>query len=229
VVYREFAEYLEEGRRRSPSITQWFILFATLPIFAAARSPRHALWFGIAGFVGFIALAVIRSQQQRRSRTEYGTWLDTLRRFKDNGQLDSRSHPDLIESLEACATLRKEIDRTLHSDGWKRLAAAQGWGDIADLCREAADSLLRDAVWAAKPLFRGFGARRDSFAKRCADTTFYALPMAAVRLARTKLERLLDEVSDYPFASLRSTDALARAQLEMKALRDAEREIHGLG
>ncbi|MEO7454157.1 MAG: hypothetical protein ABIV13_05275 [Fimbriimonadales bacterium] len=86
-----------------------------------------------------------------------------------------------------------------------------------------------DAVWASRTLFRALGARRSTFEARCNDPSHTLRPLTAVRLVRAQLEKLLDDVSDFPLASLRTTDAPARAQVEMESLRAAEREIHGYG
>jgi hypothetical protein len=160
---------------------------------------------------------------------ETAEWFLTLYRFRREKQLESRSAPELIPELEACAKLRHEIMRTLESREWKELAGAQGWSDLESLCKGVAEDLMVDAVWAARPLMREVGRRRSTFEKKCADPEYATTPMSAVKLARAQLERLLDEVSDFPLASLRSTDALARAQLELESIRQAEIEIHGSG
>ena len=233
-MYRALVEYLRESENNRHSLLPLTIAF----IFGCAGLSFFAPYVvAIAAPVGIVSLIGVSTFRQARinrnraaaMRTELGKWIAVLKRFEREGQLESRSHSELIEELEACAVLREDILKTLKTREWKELAAAQGWEGVAGLCSEVAEDLLRDALWASKPLFRPVGARRSTFERRCQDASFGARPLAAVRLAKAQLERLLDDVSDFPLASLRSTDALARAQIELKALRDAEREIYGHG
>jgi hypothetical protein len=162
-------------------------------------------------------------------RGETLAWFSQLQRFHRERQLESRSHPELIPELEACAELRTSILEILKNSDWQRLSRQQGWDHVEGLCREVAEDLMVDAVWAARTLFRALGGHKSTFEALCSDPAHSLRPLTPVRLARAQLEKLLDDVSDFPLASLRTTDALARAQVEMESLRAAEREIHGSG
>ena len=231
-MYHALVEYLREAENQRDYIFPFTLAFIFGAAGLAVVAPYVAAVVAPAGLVSLITFGIVRQARANAAKvdgTQTSKWLAVLRRFQREGQLESRSHPELIVELEACAALRQAILKTLDSKEWQELAESQGWKGVAGLCAEVAEDLMLDAIWAARPLFRQLGARRSTFQKRCTDPSFGAMPLGAVRLARAQLEKLLDDVSDFPLASLRSTDALARAQVELKALRDAEREIHGRG
>lgn len=232
-LYHLFSEYLKEHEKKPESLLGPSIAFIVGVSGLAVLSPYAAAIAFPAGLTALI-WASVRAKRKAAEvrylgRGETSEWYAMLFRFRRERQLESRSHPELIVELESSAKLRHEILRTLESSQWKELAAAQGWSTVAGLCRDVAEDLMTDAVWASRPLFRALGARRDTFDRRCADPEYSAGPLAAVKLARAQLERLIEDVSDFPLASMRSTDALARAQLELNSIKDAEREIQGLG
>jgi hypothetical protein len=232
-LYHLFSEYLKEREQEPPSLFGWTIAF----IFGITALAVVAPYVTVVAFPVGLSLLVFHSVSRRRKaaerenqgRLETAEWFLMLYRFRREKQLESRSFPDVIPELEACAKLRHSILQTLNSKEWRELASAQGWRDLESLCKSVAEDLMIDAIWSAKPLFREIGGRRSTFERKCADTAYSARPMTAVKLARAQLERLLDDVSDFPLASLRSTDALARAQIELESIRQAEIEIHGSG
>lgn len=158
-------------------------------------------------------------------RLESELWLEQMAEYAVNGQLAERAHPALLPELELCADFRQRILNTLSENEWSRLARQPGWAEVRATCRETAEVLLQDAIWAAKGAMRQPRGRKETFRRRCEDPDFAGAPLSAVRLAREKLQTLFEEVHNDPFAGVGVRDALARAQTELRMLRDAEQEI----
>lgn len=232
-MYHHFSEYLSEIGRKPESLLGLTVAFIFVVAGLATLSPWAAAAAFPLGVGGLIAWSFLRKRKSEGFRGFYKgetvEWFSQLLRFNRDRQLESRSHPELIPELEACAELRASILVTLKSPDWQKLAKQQGWDHVEGLCRDVAEDLMVDAVWAARPLVRALGARRSTFESKCKDPEYSSRPLSSVKLARAQLEKLLDDVSDFPMASLRTTDALARARVEMDSIRAAEREIHGGG
>lgn len=232
MVYRSLTEYLL-GRSVARPVPIWVGL---VPIFFVAaglafrRSPGLVVFLSILGIGLSISLAIAFRESARRRQAQAGDlqqeeWLSDLTRFARERQLESRSHPRLIEDLESCARLRTEILVALRSSEWERLCRQPGWEAVRSQCEQSAQRLFADALWASKGAFRPLGGRRETFARRCQDPEFASAALGGVQLARAQLGKLLDEVLDDPFAAHGTRDALARAQAELAAIRDAEEEL----
>lgn len=232
MVYRALAEYLLHHAPK-PHVRWWLFLPAVAMIMGAvAFMPHPAVLMLVSIFAiwSMVALNAWLSGKRRAQLSDAGClggneWLATLAGFARAKQLESRSHPNLIEDLEACARLRQAILDALKSSEWERLSLQPEWADVRGQCQTSAQSLFDDALWAAKGAIRPTGARRETFARRCQDASFAAANLGAVRLARTQLEALLRDVHDDPFAGLSVRDALARSQTELEAVREAVAEL----
>jgi hypothetical protein len=175
-------------------------------------------------FLLSVALSCRRESRDRERRP----WMSQLSRWAKRNELESRSHPLLIHDLETCALLRSAIDDVLRGSVWKKLCERQDWLEVRRTCQLAADQLLLDALWAAKPAFRAHGEKRARFEVRCNDDTMFDRCLSVVAKCREHLQLLYNEVSDHPFASEDLEEPLARAQRELKALREAEQELRAL-
>jgi hypothetical protein len=227
MVYHALTEFLLAKKRRSYDFyfVLGLVLFLALLI---ARTPLRVVLVLLLGTIlGFVFLIL----ERRRIAKLEGSWpltykwIATLRSFAERRQLEDRSHPDLVPDLEACARLRNDVLTALESPSWLKLRRQSNWDRVCGLCVDAAERLLIDALWAARPLFRSVGARRATFAKRCEDHAYTYQPLATVGLVRKRLEHLYDVVSSYPLETLSSARALQEATRELDAIREAEREI----
>lgn len=235
MVYRALTEYLLK-HKPAKGIPLYVGLVPVAATFGAMVLSLPAILVAVvsaASIVLTIWLEIWLHGRRRRKlavaeRLHEDDWLASLKRFARERQLESRSHPHLIEDLEACARLRREILDALESEEWERLSRQPDWQSVRDQCRESAESLFRDALWSAKGAMRAVGGRKETFAKRCEDPAFASDALGGVKLVRAQLAKLLDEVYDDPFAGQGVRDALARAEAELKAIRDAEAEVRGL-
>lgn len=197
---------------------------------ALALSP----WLRIGGLVIaaalIIALEWFRAQRTIRNPEQTNSpsleaWIDELTRHATKRELEERSHPALIADLEACAVLRARIRSELKNPTWTELRKRSSWNEVSLACARSAEHLFLEAVWAGKGTIRGIGARKATFAKNCADPQFGKASLEAVALARSQLERLLDEVADNPFTVQDAIDPLERARAELQAIKLAEEEL----
>jgi len=232
LVYRALTEYLRH-RHRPRGAPPWAIrlpiLLFGLSLFWPPTRRFAALLF-LATLAAMIAIYVWHqnrriARQAAAGRLETEAWIAQVGSYLNSGQLEERSHPTLLIDLEACADLRQRILNALNSEEWNRLCRQSGWSDVRTTCQETAESLLVDAIWSAKGAMRAPGGRRETFRRRCEDPNFAAKALGGVRLAREKLQTLLDEVHDDPFAAQGVRGSLERAQAEMAAIRAAETEL----
>lgn len=227
---RALTEYLVQRRRPfahlfgcgaailAVSLTALLIVFKT---------PRH---LSITGTVALVAgwHSYLEDRQKlalhAKGRSETKIWLDTLTQHALLGDLSARFHPPALRELEDCALLRARTLAILNHGEWRQLGQSKAWIKVKKLCAETAESLFVDALWAAKPLFRQSGRRKDTFARRMAEPESLDA-LTHLQLNRIKLERLITEVEDNPFEALGGTDPLERAIIELNSLREAEIEL----
>jgi hypothetical protein len=235
LVYRALNEYLLSLRQpvRIQPIHVILPIFVSL-IFLFFEATRVMAPLFVLLTIVVMALSAAATKERKRivlaasGELEHREWKKLLIRFTESKQLEDRSHPALIDDLEACAKLRRRVLDSLEGTEWSRLSLQPGWRDVREVCRSTAEDLLNDALWASRGAFRPIGARRETFKRRCQDPAFAYASLGAVKLARAQLERLYDEVSHDPFAAIGVRDALERAQGELKAIRDAEEEVRAL-
>jgi len=227
MVYHALTEFLLAKKRRSYDFYFILGLILFLAVLIARTPLRVALLISLGIVLGIVFLIL----EKRRIAKLEGRWpltckwVATLRSFAERRQLEERSHPDLVPELEACARLRHDVIAAVESPGWSKLRRQSAWDRVSSLCVDAAERLLIDSLWAARPLFRAAGARRATFAKQCEDSAHTFQPLATVRLMRKRLEHLYDVVSSYPIETLSSATALQEATRELEAIKDAEEEV----
>lgn len=232
MVYRALTEYLKGREQRKPA--PWWAVALPPAVFGASMlwEPTRLLACPLSIVMGFAMILIMAHHEVRaefsksaEGKLEFDEWIKQLVGYAKTGKLEERSHPRLIADFEACAALRQKIIDTLEGPEWDRLSENDSWGDVRKVCRETADSLMQDAIWAAKGAIRPYGGRKETFRRRCEDPEFASRSLSGVRLARERLATLLDEVHDEPFAGRGVEDALSRAQLELRSIREAESEL----
>lgn len=238
-VYRYLVEFLVEIESRKSALTLRLAGFTLIVLISALMFAvtNNSMWIIVvipasALFSKFATLhdsrhrAVPKFSFMDAESLVLRKWLQELSDLRRRKQLEKRSHPPLIEELEACARLRFDILAALRSSQWRKLATRGLWSEVREQCGQAANSLLLDALWAARPLIRPLGARIDTFERRCADPAYTEAPYRAIGVARSRLAELLAEVSDEPFSDPAVLDSVQRAKNEILSLKQAEAELH---
>ena len=212
----------------------WFALLGILgsaTLIVTGRPQWLPVWFGLVSIYTWWIFQRHRAAERRKkliSRLDQQRWLDDLTGFAYRGNLTSRVPPRLGEHLENCAEVRESICRELHSGEWRSLCRQPEWTRVRDEVTSAADHMLVQALWLARPFIRKRGEWKARHRDRAEGERAEAARLQLEHM-ESRLQALLDEVAGEPFAVIGRPDPVEAAIAELSALRKAVDEVVELG